>query len=649
MARFSNSRWSIDVTKLLLVLVALIALVSTVTVLQSDNSSADDVDCKTFYYDHLNDKQKEIYDKLNAMTIENARFDLVLDDSVVGQPVSSVIKPLEDEIHNVYLLFRQEQLTHYWIDGTFTISYSYSGDKMASSTVSVIFNSLITTYGSTTAEVNSTISSINTIIEGFTIDESSRYNAVNSVYNALYDRLTYYKAKPIPDGMGLRNIATAFLGATYPEQSEVVCEGYAKAFKAVCDYYGIPCIIVTGTGVTTEGSEGHMWNYVQMENGKWYLIDLTWDDQDSIPTLFHDFFLAGSGTVDEHFGHMTMNESHLIDAKYSALSVPALDTKAYSSIEYLITFRNEDGSTFSARHYQAGDKVSVPTLDNYDKVGKRHTFDGWAVKDTTDVIEIPAVTGDAVYDPVFSVTDIRYTITFKDVDGTVISSKNDYLYHESVIVPTEFVSVTWSPEVPAAIEQDLTITATRSIKAEGQNVTARSAGTDLLFSAAEMTTIKSTTGTLKIYLSSGSVLFDNTAKQTLAGDQTLTLEEKSFAILRSSVQSALKNAVVYSITFGSNNNVFETGKATVSMNFTPRSGQDESNIMLYYVDGDKITEVPSTYADGKLTFTTNHFSTYAIQIPQVTPDVMKLIQENWILIAILLFAVIGMALSYRFG
>ncbi|MBO5599673.1 MAG: hypothetical protein J5897_01365 [Candidatus Methanomethylophilus sp.] len=392
-----------------------------------------------------------------------------------------------------------------------------------------------------------------------------------------------------------------------------------------------------------------MWNYVQMENGKWYLIDLTWDDQDSIPKLFHDFFLAGSATVDENFGHRTMNESHLIDAKYSAVGVPALDTKAYSSIEYLITFRNEDGSTFSARHYQAGDKVSVPTLDNYDKVGKRHTFDGWAVKDTTTVIEIPAVTGDAVYDPVFSVTDIRYTITFKDVDGTVISSKNDYLYHESVIVPTGFIAITWSPEVPAAIEQDLTITATRSIKAEGQDVTTRSAGTDLLFSATEMSTIKGTTGTLKIYLSSGSVLFDNTAKQTLAGDQTLTLEEKSFAILRSSVQSALKNAVVYSITFGSNNSVFETGKATVSVDFTPRSGQDESNIMLYYVDGDKITEVPSTYADGKLTFTTNHFSTYAIQIPQETPDMIKLIQENWILIAILLFAVIGMALSYRFG
>jgi hypothetical protein len=247
------------------------------------------------------------------------------------------------------------------------------------------------------------------------------------------------------------------------------------------------------------------------------------------------------------------------------------------------------------------------------------------------------------------VSDIRYTITFVDVDGTIVSTKTDYLYNDPIIVPTGFISVTWSPEVPAGVTEDKEFAATASIKASGQNVVAKTSNREILFSAAAMTDIKALSGTLRIDLVSGSVLFDNTAKQALNGDQTLNLEEKSFAILRSSVQSALKNAVVYSITFGTNNTVFEAGKATVSLNFTPRAGQDASNIMLYYVDGDKITEVPSSYADNKLTFTTNHFSTYAIQIPQETPDMVKLIQENWILIAILLFAVIGMALSYRFG
>lgn len=51
-----------------------------------------------------------------------------------------------------------------------------------------------------------------------------------------------------------------------------VCEGYARAFKYLCDKASIPCELVIGyTDVE------HMWNVVQI-NGNWYHIDLTWDD-----------------------------------------------------------------------------------------------------------------------------------------------------------------------------------------------------------------------------------------------------------------------------------------------------------------------------------------------------------------------------------
>ena len=49
-----------------------------------------------------------------------------------------------------------------------------------------------------------------------------------------------------------------------------VCEGYARAFKVLCDKLGIPCVLVDGAN--------HMWNYVQMEDGKWYGVDVTWND-----------------------------------------------------------------------------------------------------------------------------------------------------------------------------------------------------------------------------------------------------------------------------------------------------------------------------------------------------------------------------------
>lgn len=62
-------------------------------------------------------------------------------------------------------------------------------------------------------------------------------------------------------------------------QQAPVCEGYSRAFKVLCDKMDIPCILMTGIAQREKDRlEDHMWNYVQMENGKWYAIDVTWDD-----------------------------------------------------------------------------------------------------------------------------------------------------------------------------------------------------------------------------------------------------------------------------------------------------------------------------------------------------------------------------------
>ena len=77
-----------------------------------------------------------------------------------------------------------------------------------------------------------------------------------------------------------------------------VCEGYARAFKLICDELGVPCILVDGLA---DGGP-HMWNYVFL-GGNWYGVDVTWDD----PTLqgvssvvsgseSHKYFLAGADT-----------------------------------------------------------------------------------------------------------------------------------------------------------------------------------------------------------------------------------------------------------------------------------------------------------------------------------------------------------------
>ena len=78
--------------------------------------------------------------------------------------------------------------------------------------------------------------------------------------------------------------------------TNVVCEGYAKAFKYLCDrteFSGdISCIIVTGTMTGGTGEGPHMWNIVNMEDGHNYLVDMTNCDENTIGEN-GSLFLAG--------------------------------------------------------------------------------------------------------------------------------------------------------------------------------------------------------------------------------------------------------------------------------------------------------------------------------------------------------------------
>lgn len=69
------------------------------------------------------------------------------------------------------------------------------------------------------------------------------------------------------------------------EDTNVVCEGYAKAFQYLCDISDfnsdIRCISVSGTMSGATGAGAHMWNVVQMDDGKNYLVDVTNSDENT--------------------------------------------------------------------------------------------------------------------------------------------------------------------------------------------------------------------------------------------------------------------------------------------------------------------------------------------------------------------------------
>lgn len=75
------------------------------------------------------------------------------------------------------------------------------------------------------------------------------------------------------------------------DSTNVVCEGYSKAFQYLCDATvfqssAIQCYSVTGTLLSGSKGGGHMWNTVTMPDGKNYLVDVT--NSDGAPDTSRD-------------------------------------------------------------------------------------------------------------------------------------------------------------------------------------------------------------------------------------------------------------------------------------------------------------------------------------------------------------------------
>ena len=136
------------------------------------------------------------------------------------------------------------------------------------------------------------------------------------VYNLKYD--TEYK------NSNRHNVYGALL------EKQVVCEGYARTFKYILDGLGIENVLVSGEGTNSSGvTESHAWNYVRLD-GKWYAVDVTWDDP----------IISGNGNLTDELkyryflkGSKEFNNNHKADGYLSTNSIefefPKLEKENY--------------------------------------------------------------------------------------------------------------------------------------------------------------------------------------------------------------------------------------------------------------------------------------------------------------------------------
>ena len=150
--------------------------------------------------------------------------------------------------------------------------------------------------------------------------------------------------------------------------TNVVCEGYAKAFQYLCDLTSfsneIGCITVTGTmtGGTGEGQQ-HMWNIVKWEDGENYLVDVTNCDEGTIGYSENLFFATfKEGSVSE--GYSFLANGSLIKYVYDQNSwnmfdVGDLTIKQEGDLKYCIT---SDGTATITGYSGMPTEIVIPNV-----------------------------------------------------------------------------------------------------------------------------------------------------------------------------------------------------------------------------------------------------------------------------------------------
>lgn len=79
-----------------------------------------------------------------------------------------------------------------------------------------------------------------------------------------------------------------------------VCDGYAQSFMIFMLVNDVECETITGVASDKGNTESHAWNQVLLD-GKWYNIDVTWDDpvtSDGKDVLKYTYFLADDAEFD---------------------------------------------------------------------------------------------------------------------------------------------------------------------------------------------------------------------------------------------------------------------------------------------------------------------------------------------------------------
>ncbi len=264
---------------------------------------------------YITSSQKYIYDQMVGALAEDPGAESVniqVPEQYAGD-VFGNINAVNDDVKKAFVALVMDYPEYV---GLSNIKLSVSSVTPTVVNVSLVYcsgQSSGDTARSSYAAVNSRISSVVSSASAY----SSQYEKIKFFAEYLCDNVTYDQAAAASgEGDNCWNAYGALINGS------CVCEGYAEAFKLLCDAVSVPCILAV--------SSNHEWNLVYMD-GIWYTVDVTWmDGYRQNGKYDYDWFMAGTDKVNAN----DQNNSHVLSDSAVLYGCHILKYPAISSSDY---------------------------------------------------------------------------------------------------------------------------------------------------------------------------------------------------------------------------------------------------------------------------------------------------------------------------
>lgn len=244
----------------------------------------------SYVYEHMNSKEQELYDALDSVCLQfiqdSSEDALHLTDITgnSGEYLSAVHidKSLIDFWHpcnskyiDVVQLFIYANPQYYFT----TSAYAKSGNNLY-----LYCYPAFADGDDRAVTTNELFSKIDSWVEDINKDNTTRETIEKYTHDFLCDTLSYDHDSA--DKMAVKD----YSGDVYYSQSiysaidknKTVCAGYSLTFELLMNALGVPTV--------TAYSDYHAWNKVNLNDDKWYAVDVTWDDQDELSKIDYTFY-----------------------------------------------------------------------------------------------------------------------------------------------------------------------------------------------------------------------------------------------------------------------------------------------------------------------------------------------------------------------